>query len=176
MDLSGFLQSRKEMDLPLDLSRLYRTESEEGEQYWLPQSDTLSLRLFAAETGALYECRVLIRRMSADGRQLTPDDAGLDAFLRECGVTLRAFCGVPEEEADRLLKALDVRENAASPDAGTLTLEHGAFTLTLQPHPLETAFAVRDTRLREEATCAVPESRPLFGDTTATRRETVPHR
>lgn len=176
MDLSGFLQTCRELGLPLELSRLYRTEGGEGEQYWLPQSDSLSLRLFAAETGALYECRVLLRRLRDDGAALPLGDAEQDAFLCECSATLQAFCGCSAEEADRLLSALGVCENALSPSAGTLTLAHGSFTLTLQTHPLETAFSVRDTRLREAPTYAVPESRPLFGDTTATRRETVPHR
>ena len=176
MDLSGFLQSRKEIGAPLDLTRLYRTESENGEQYYLPVDQTLSLRLLAAETGALYECRVLLQKRDPTGSSLPLNAAAKDAFRAECLLTLRAFCCVSAEEGERLLRALSVFDDAAVQQSGTLTTQSGPFTLTLRAHPLETAFSVRDTRLRELPSSAMPESRPLFGETTATRRETVPHR
>lgn len=175
MDLSGFLQSRRELGAPLDLTRLYRTESGAGEQFWLPLGDALSLRLFAAASGTLYEGRVLLRTMTADGAALPVTAAARDKFRRECAFTLRAFCGVSEEEADRLLRALSVSD-AAADAAGTLTTQSGPFALSLQAHPLELAFSVRDTRLLALPTAAVPESSPLFGETVATRRETVPHK
>lgn len=176
MDLSGFLQSRKALGAPLDPSRLYRTESDDGEQFWLPQSDTLSLRLFAGETGELYECRVLLQKRSPDGTALEPDETEKAAFRAQCAASLQSLCGVSPQEADRLLRSLSVFDDAALTGTGTLTTRIGPFVLKLMSHPLETAFSIRDTRLREEPASFVPESRPLFGDTTATRRETVPHK
>ena len=175
-DLSGFLQNRRSLGAPLDLQRLYRTESTAGEQFWLPLTDTLSLRLFALETGALYECRVLLRRMSVSGGTLPLREAEKAAFRSECALSLQAFCGVSAQEAARLLQSLQLFDGASGSGAGTLTAQSGPFALTLQRHPLELAFSLRDTRLKNESAASVPESRPLFGDTTATRKETVPHK
>lgn len=176
MDLSGFLQTRREIGAPLDPARLYRTESDDGEQFFLPLSQTLSLRLLAAQTGALYECRVLLQKRDLAGGSLPLDAAAADAFRAECAATLRAFCGLAPAEAEQLLRALAVFADDTLEKTGALTVRSGAFVLTLQSHPLETVLSARDTRLREVPPSSVPESRPAFGDTTATRRETVPHR
>ncbi len=175
MDLSGFLQNRRSLGAPPDLTRLYRTESADGQQFFLPLGETLSLRLLALETGELYECRVLLQKMTGAGA-LLPAAAQQEAFGRECALTLQAFCGVPAREAAALLRALSVFDPASLQSAGACTTAAGPFALCLQSHPLELAFSVRDTRLRDLPAARMPESRPLFGETAATRSETVPHK
>lgn len=176
MDLSGFLQNRKDLGQPLGLNSLFRTEDEGDSQYWLPVSGRVSLRLFAVESGDLYECRVLLQKQDLTGTSMRLESAEKDTFRTECHASLRAFCSASAAEAERLLRALSVYEDSALEQTGALSTQYDRFTLTQQSHPLETAFSIRDTRLRELPSAAVPESRPLYGDTTVTRRETVPHK
>ena len=176
MDLSGFLQNRKALGAPLDLTCLYRVQSDGGESFYLPCAEGVALRLLTLETGELYECRVLLQKTDASGRTMALKQETLNAFLAECAVTLRAFCGMDKDAAENVLQALSLQEADAHQKAGALTMESGRFHLTFRSHPLESLLCVRNRQLMAVPESDPPESRPLFDDTTATRKETVPHK
>lgn len=176
MDLSGYLHARSRLSLPLGVADLYQTQETDGAGYCLPLSDRLTLRFLAEKSGALYECRVLLRKRSANGEALPLDYETKDAFLRECSATLQAFCGISAEDAEKTLCALSMEDDASYGQTGILTTKTGAWAVRFQSHPLEAAFSVRDERLCALPTAETPVSRPLFDDTTATRTETVPHK
>ncbi len=176
MDLSGYLAARERLSLPLPLDGLFQTGDGDAVAYCLPLSGRLTLRFLAEDGGALYECRVLLRMTEPGGTALPLDRETKEAFLSECAAALRAFCGADEAEALRLLRTLSMEEDAAYGKMGMLTTQTGHYAVRFQVHPLEAAFSVRDEQLRALPTGKTPESRPQFGDTTATRKETVPHR
>lgn len=176
MDLSGYLHARSLLSLPLEITALYQTQEANGAGYCLPLNDRLTVRFLAEASGALYECRVLLRKLDTNGEALPLDNETKDAFLRECSATLQAFCGVSPEDAEATLRALSMEDDASYGQTGMLTTKTGAWAVRFQSHPLEAAFCVRDERLLSLPTAETPVSRPLFDDTTATRTETVPHK
>ena len=176
MDLSGYFAARDRLGSALPMYGLYQTGEETGVSYCLPLSDRLTLRFLAEESGALYECRVLLRMMEPNGAAFVPDGETRNAFLAECAAALRAFCGVDAQTAEVLLQSLAMTDGASYGKTGTLTARTGHCAVRFQSHPLEAAFSVRNEELRTLESGSPPESRPLFGDTTATRKETVPHR
>ena len=176
MDLSGFLLQRKRLGAPLDVMRLYQTAGDSGCTYFIPLTDNLSLRLLCLTTGEIYECRVLLRKMNTDGSILTVDSAMMQSFEQECRNVLCGFGSFSADEVDVLSHQLQLSDPAVHRKTGTNTVNLGHFTVQLQLHPLESVFAVRNDWLMETETTLLPESAPLFDDTTATRKETVPHR
>ena len=176
MDLSGYLHARRRLSLPLDITALYQTQETDGAGYCLSLSDRLTLRFLAEDDGALYECRVLLRKLGTNGEVLPLDEKIKDAFLCECSATLQAFCSISAEDAETLLAALSMEDDNACAQTGTLTTKTGVWAVRFQSHPLEAAFSVRDERLLPLPTAEIPDSHPRFADTTATRTETVPHK
>lgn len=176
MDLSGYLQQRKQIGKSLDMTGLYRTDSDTEISYFIPLSDCLSMRLVCLATGEIYECRVLLRKMNPDGTE-NPIDASLhSAFVEECKTQLSAFGSFSKASCETVLRALDLYNKTVHASYGMQTTQSGHFTLQLLSHPLETAFVIRNEWLKETETTVMPESVPLFDDTTVTRKETVPHR
>ena len=176
MDLSGYLQQRKQIGMPLDIAELYRSGGDEEVSYYIPMGNFLSIRLFCLATGEIYECRVLLRKMNPDGTE-NPIDASLhSAFVEECKTQLSAFGSFSEASCETVLRALDLYNKTVHASYGTQTSQTGHFTLQLLSHPLETAFVIRNEWLKETEPTVMPESVPLFDDTTVTRKETVPHR
>lgn len=176
MDLSGFLQQRKRIEVPLDTGRLYQISHASQADYFIPLTETLSLQCLCLPSGEIYECRVMQRKLGADGKPVMIDEDVHRSFLSECMVTLRAYCFLTTEESESILHALSARDRTIHEKTGTNTLQTGHFTVQLLSHPLETVLSVRNEWLMESETTCQPESVPLFDDTTATRRETVPHR
>lgn len=176
MDLSGFLQQRKRLDAPLDTARLYQVSHETQAAYFIPLSDRLSLQLLCLPSGEIYECRVMQRKLGADGKPVAIDEGVHRAFLSECNSTVRAYCFISADETASILRALSVNDPAVHDQTGSSTLQTGHFSVHLISHPLETVLCVRNEWLMESETTCQPESVPLYDDTTATRRETVPHR
>ena len=176
MDLSGFLLQRKRNHQPLDFAQVYRLQGETETEYYIPVSDRVSLRLFCLATGELYECRVLLQKLDRSGQPLPLTDDVHRAFLAECRAVMLAFCSFSNEDAEQQLRALSLYEDDVHHKTGMLTGSFGHFTLQLQSHPLETVFSIRHQWLKETDTTVIPESHPLFDETTATRTETVPHR
>ena len=176
MDLSGYLQQRKQIGKSLDMTGLYRTDSDTEISYFIPLSDCLSMRLVCLATGEIYECRVLLRKMNPDGTE-NPIDASLhSAFLEECRTQLRAFGSFSQADCESVLQALSLNDKTIHNSYGSQTTPVGHFTVQLSSHPLETAFVIRNEWLMETEPTVMPESVPLFDDTTVTRKETVPHR
>lgn len=176
MDLSGYLQQRKQIGMPLDIAELYRSGGDEEVSYYIPMGNFLSIRLFCLATGEIYECRVLLRKMNPDGSE-NPTDALLhSAFLEECRTQMRAFGLFSEADCESVLQALSLNDKTIHNSYGSQTTPVGHFTVQLSSHPLETAFVIRNEWLKETETTVLPESVPLFDDTTVTRKETVPHR
>lgn len=176
MDLSGFLLQRKRNHQPLDFAQVYQLQNEAETEYYVPVSDRVSLRLFCLATGELYECRVMLQKIDHSGQPLPVTDDVHRAFLAECRAVLHAFCSFSQEEAEKQLHALSLYEDTVHRKTGLLTSIAGPFTLQMQSHPLETVLSVRHNWLKETDTTVMPESHPLFDETTATRKETVPHR
>ena len=177
MDLSGFLQQSKQLGMPLDPMQIFQTSAADGEcAYYIQLDDNLSLRLLCLTTGEIYECRVLLQKMQSDGSPVSVNTQMSRGFLSECSAVLCAYASINPEEAQNCLHALSATQETIHEQFGSNTTQLGHFSVQLLVHPLETVLSVRNVQLMEAPTTVLPESSPLYGDTTVTRKETVPHR
>ncbi|MBQ7117925.1 MAG: hypothetical protein IJN88_06920 [Clostridia bacterium] len=176
MDLFGFTERFTYSDIgPEDF---FTEMTEEGKNsfftYFEKENPRIMLKLICTAENKIDEVRIYIPKYdeNADKKSITTEDISL--FLKITAASIKAFTNWEEKEIDSILNEMYLYERKAYENEGELTMTKNNFHLIYHSASLGSEFIIINTYLKSVPETEKPESKPLYGDTTKIRTETVP--
>lgn len=176
MDLFGFTERFTYSDIsPEDF---YTEKTEDGKDsyftYFEKENPRIMLKLICTADNKIDEIRIYIPKHdeNADKKPVTAEDISL--FLKVTSSALTAFTGREDNEAESILQKMCLYEKKSYENEGELTLSEDNFHFIYHSAALGSEFIIINTYLKTVPQTEKPESKPIYGDITGIRTETVP--
>lgn len=176
MDLSVFtrLFSYKE----LTVEDFYVEEDEKGNNifytFFDSENSTVLLKLLCNSQNKIDEVRIYLPKTDENGNEKTVTTEDIILFTDVVSASLSTFTYYSKEQTENILKEMCLYDKKSYSDEGELTKEKDNFYFIYLSSYLGSEIMIYNTYLKEVEQTEKPESRPLYGETTNMREETVP--
>ncbi len=175
-DLYGFTQGFDYESLtPED----FLTEKDESgfEAYYAffdEENPRVMLKLICTSENKIDEVRIYLPKYdeNAHKKPVTTEDSVL--FMSITSACIKAFTGYGEEEVRDIVNEMQLYEKKAYENEGEMTKAKNNFLFVYHSASTGSEFIIYNTHLKAVPETEKPESRPMYGDTTKIRTETVP--
>ncbi len=176
MDLYGFTERFTYQIISAE--DFYTEKTEDGRDsyftFFEKENPRIMLKLICTEDNKIDEVRIYVSKYdeNADKKNVTTEDISL--FLKVTSSSIAAFTKWDEKEIDSILSEMCLYEKKSYENEGELTMAKDNFHLIYHSASLGSEFIIINTYLKSVPETEKPESKPLYGDTTKIRTETVP--
>lgn len=173
MDIYGFCERFDALELsPEDF---YQGDTE-GVYYTFFEKENpkIMLKLLCGKEEKIEEIRIYLPKYdeNAHKKSITTDEIRL--FVRIAAASVKAFTGCTSAQAEDTAEQMQLYQKGSYEKEGELTKTKDSFHFVYHSASLGSEFIVYNTYLKDVPTTEKPESRPMYGDTTKIRTETVP--
>ncbi len=176
MDLYGFTERFTYTEIsPEDF---YTDKTEDGKTvyytYFEKEKPSVMIKLICTVNNKIDQVRIYLTKYDENGKKkiLTTEDISLFANL--ISSSLKAFTDWNEAEAGEIMNQMLLYEKKSYESEGELTKTKSNFHFIYHSADLGSEFIIYNTYLISVPQTEKPVSRPLYGDTTKIRTETVP--
>ncbi|MBQ9913338.1 MAG: hypothetical protein IJO73_03815 [Clostridia bacterium] len=176
MDLYGFSDRFSCSELtPEDF---YTEKTEDGKNafftYFSKGSTVIMLKLICSDDNKTDEVRIYIPKYdeNANNKAITAED--ISFFIGITSSALRAFTGWNETVCEDITDRMCLYDRSSYEKEGELTMTRENFHIVYHSASIGSEFIIYNTFLTEVPVTEKPESKPVYGDTTKIRTETVP--
>ena len=172
-DLYGFTEDFTYTQLgPED----FYAEKSEGVYYTFFEKDNpkIMLKLIYSNENKIDEVRIFLPKYDENAKikVITTDEILL--FTRVIRSSVQAFTGYAADEAEKLTDQMCLSQKKTYENEGELTKTKDNFHFVYLSSSTGSEFIIYNTYLKAVPKTEKPESRPIYGDTTKIRNETVP--
>lgn len=176
MDLYGFTESFTYTQItPEDF---YADSTEDGKAvyytYFEKENPKVMLKIICSENGKTDEIRIYLTKYDKDGKRRDVQTEDILLFTKLISSSVTAFTGWSDAEAEDIISQMQLYENKSYESEGELTKTKSNFHFIYHSASPGSEFIIYNTYLKTVPSTEKPESKPLFGDTTRIRTETVP--
>ena len=176
MDLYGFTDRFTYSQIsPEDF---YSDKTEDGKAvyytYFEKDNPKAMLKLICAESGKVDEIRIYLTKYDKNGKRTDILTEDILLFTRLIASSVSAFTGCSEASSEEIISQMMLYEKKSYEKEGELTKTKGSFHFIYHSAELGSEFIIYNTYLKTVPETEKPESKPLYGDTTKIRTETVP--
>ncbi len=175
-DLYGFTERFTYSELsPEDF---FVEEPEDGYDYYYTFFDAenpqVMLKLVCTENNKIGEIRIYLPKYdeNANKKPITTDDISL--FTKVVASSAQAFTGYGDSTVEDIINQMQLYEKKSYENEGELTKTKDSFHFVYHSASLGSEFIIYNTYLTDVPETEKPESKPMYGDTTKIRTETVP--
>lgn len=175
MDLYGFTERFTYSELsPEDF---FIGEAEKNNYFYTcfdTENSAVILKLTPTENNKIGEVRIYLPKYdeNANERPATTDD--INIFIRIVSSSVQAFTGYDENISEDIINQMQLYEKKSYEYKGELTKTKDNFHFVYHSALLGSEFIIYNTYLKDVPETEKPESRPMYGDSTKIRTETVP--
>ncbi len=132
------------------------------------------IRLVTQDGGNIEEIRLTIGKIDEEGNVSDVTDKRRNLFVSSIKRAIKAYTYFSEEETDQIIEAMKLNETNSYTQTGELTLSKGNFHFVYYSTDLAIQFMIYNIHLHPIEKTEKPVSRPVYGNTTNIRTETVP--
>lgn len=132
------------------------------------------IRLVTQDGGNIEEIRLTIGKIDEEGNVSDVTDKRRNLFVSSIKRAIKAYTYFSEEETDQIIEAMKLNETNSYTQTGELTLSKGNFHFVYYSTDLAIQFMIYNIHLLPIEKTEKPVSRPVYGNTTNIRTETVP--
>ncbi len=176
MDLYGFTERFTYSEIsPEDF---YTDKTEDGKtvyySYFEKEKPSVMIKLICTENNKIDQVRIYLSKYDENGKKKTLTTEDISLFANLISSSLKAFTGWNEDEVGEIMNQMQIYEKKSYESEGELTKTKSNFHFIYHSADLGSEFIIYNTYLRAVPQTEKPESKPMYGDTTKIRTETVP--
>lgn len=176
MDLYGFTDRFTYSQItPEDF---YTDKTDDGKMiyytYFEKENPKAMLKLICTENGKIDEIRIYLTKYDKNGKRTDINTEDILLFTKLISSSICAFTGWSEATAEDIITQMSLYEKKSYESEGELTKTKAGFHFIYHSAELGSEFIIYNTCLKTVPETEKPESRPMYGDTTKIRTETVP--
>lgn len=175
-DLYGFTEEFGYSEI--SPSDFYAEKNEDGNNvfytYFHEETASVMLKLICTKKNKIDEIRIYLPKYDENARVRQTDTQEISLFIRIISSAAGAFTDWNDNEITDILDEMRLYDKASYTEEGELTKAKGSFYFIYHSATLGSEFMIYNTYLKEIPETEKPESRPVYGDTTKIRTETVP--
>lgn len=176
MNLSVFIRCFHSQELETEDFYTEKDENRNNVFYTFFEEDgsTVMLKLICSSENKIDEVRIYLPKTdeNAKVRSITTEDISL--FTEITASAIEAFTYYSESDTEKILKEMCLYDKNSYKNEGELTKEKDNFYFVYLSSFLGSEVMIYNTYLKKVEPTQKPESRPMFGDTTNIRTQTVP--
>ncbi len=176
MDLYGFTERFTYTEISPE--NFYTDKTEDGKMiyysYFEKEKPKVMLKLICAENGKIDEIRIYLTKYDENGNKTAVITEDISLFSKLISSSIEAFTGWNEAEAEDVMNQMQIYERKSYENEGELTKTKDNFHFTYHSALLGSEFIIYNTYLKAVPETEKPVSKPVYGDTTKIRTETVP--
>lgn len=168
-------------DFPFGFSNIIASENGGAAKYSFVaskdenESKKILVTLLENENRKLFECRITMAKINGGQKtEFTADDR--ERFFSVCAKALRALSSFDEEKARNALIQLGIDNEDFFIKNVEQTFKTDEYFLVSIGNDVAAEVIISNTYLKKIEETEKPESKPVFGETTKIRTETVPHK
>ncbi|MBQ3136249.1 MAG: hypothetical protein IJB74_02085 [Clostridia bacterium] len=134
----------------------------------------LMMKLLCNEENKTEEIRIYLPKYdeNANKKKISAEDINL--FLKIVSASSTAFTGYDQATTEEIITQMQLYEKKSYESEGELTKAKDNFYFVYHSALLGSEFIIYNTYLKTIPETEKPESKPMYGDTTKIRTETVP--
>ncbi len=175
MDLYSFSERFRFQDISPE--SFYSQKNKEGNfvyyTFFGNENKKIMLKLFSTNENIIDEVRIYLPKYDENAYKKTLTAEEISLFTKAVISSLEAYAGF-KDEAEASAEEMFLFEMKTYKDEGELSKRISNYLLTYRSTALGCEFIINNTYLKDFPDYEKPESRPLYGDTTKIRTETVP--
>lgn len=177
MDLSIFVRLYGDED-EIEIEDFYVEKDEEGNYifytFFEEENSTVMLKLICDIENKIDEVRIYLPKTDENGNEKAVATDDICLFTEVVASSIKAYTYYSDEETESILKEMCLYDKKAYSDEGELTKTKGNFYFIYLSSHLGSEVMIYNTYLKTIEETEKPESRPLYGETTNIRQDTVP--
>ncbi len=176
MDLYGFTE--RFVYAEISPEEFYTDKTEDGKTvyytYFEKEKPKVMLKLICADNSKIDEIRIYLTKYDENGNKTAVMTEDISLFSKLISSSIEAFTGWSENEAEEILRQMQIYEKKSYENEGELTKTKGNFHFIYHSAVPGSEFIIYNRFLKPVPETEKPESKPMYGDTTKIRTETVP--
>lgn len=176
MDLYGFTERFSYSDITPE--NFYIEKDDNGNDiyytFFEKENPRVMLKLICSEENKIDEVRIYLPKYDENADKKTISTEDIKMFVQLVINTTEAFTGYNKTEAEKTAEQMLLYEKSSYEKEGELTKRKDNFFFLYHSAHLGSEFIIYNTFLKKVPETEKPESKPLYGDTTKIRTETVP--
>ncbi len=176
MDVYGFTERFTYSDIsPEDF---YTDKNKDGNNtyytFFEEKNPRVMLKLICTKENIIDEMRIYLPKYdeNADMKAVSTEEISL--FVKVVSSATVAFTGYDINTTEEIIKQMQLYEKKSYVNEGELTKTKENFHFIYHSASLGSEFIIYNTYMKDVPKTEKPESRPMYGDTTKIRTETVP--
>ncbi len=176
MDLYGFTERFAYEKLSVE--DFYFEESKDDDSYYYTffekDNPKVMLKLLCTENNKISQVRIYLPKYDENAHKKNVSTEEILLFVNVADSSICALTGWSESQSHSIAEEMLLYEKSTYEKDGELTKTKGNFHFVYHSALLGSEFIIYNTYLVDVPQTEKPESRPLYGDTTKIRTETVP--
>lgn len=137
------------------------------------EESTVMLKLICNSENKIDEVRIYLPKTDENAKEKAVTTEDISLFTEVTASAIKAFTYYSDEDAESILKEMCLYEKNSYKNEGELTKEKDNFYFIYLSSYLGSEVMIYNTYLKKVDPTEKPESKPMFGDTTNIRTETV---
>lgn len=178
MDLSVFIRCFDYDEDELTAEDFIAEKDENGNYifytFFEEESSAVMLKLICNGENKIDEVRIYLPKTDENAKERAVSTEDISLFTKVTACAISAFTYYSEEDTESILKEMCLYEKNSYKNEGELTKEKDNFYFIYLSSYLGSEVMIYNTYLKQVEQTEKPESKPIFGDTTNIRTETVP--
>ncbi len=138
------------------------------------KGSTVMLKLICNNENKIDEVRIYLPKTDENGNEKIINTEDISLFTKTAASALKTYTSYSDGEAESILREMCLYDKRSYSDTGELTKTKGNFYFIYLSSYLGSELMIYNTFLKKVEETEKPESRPLYGETTNLREETVP--
>ena len=176
MDLYGFTERFTYTDI--DPEDFFTEKNADGEVsfycFFEKDNPRIMLKLFCNKENKINEIRIYFPKYDENGNKTAVTTGDISLFISLVSSSLIAFTACSKAEAEDIINQMQLYEKKSYENDGELTKTKNNYHFIYHSAFLGSEFTIYNTYLKAVPETLKPESKPMYGDTTRIRTETVP--
>lgn len=177
MDLSVFVRLYS-IDEEIEIEDFYAEKDENGNlifyTFFEDNDSDVMLKLFCNSDNKIDEVRIYLPKTDENGNEKAVTTEDISLFTTVVCRSVKTFTGYDTAEAQEILRQMCLYDKSSYTKKGELTKSKDNFHFVYLSDFPGSEVMIYNTYLKETEQTEKPESRPVYGDTTNIREETVP--
>lgn len=176
MDLYGFSERFTYSEInPTD----FYSEKTDGEKkayytFFEKENSRVMLKIICNRENIAEEIRIYMPKYDENATEKTVTAQDISLFIKIVSSATEAFTGNKSSTAGEIVIQMQLYEENSYKKEGELTKQKDNFHFVYHSATLGSEFIIYNTYLKAVPETEKPESKPMYGDTTKIRTETVP--
>lgn len=176
MDLYGFTERFTYSEITAE--DFYTDSTEDGKAvyytYFEKENPKVMVKLICSESCKIDEARIYLSKYDKYGKRTDILTEDILLFTKLVSSAVTAFTGWNEASAEDIISQMLLYEKKSYENEGELTKTKGSFHFIYHSALPGSEFIIYNTYLKPVPETVKPESKPMYGDATGIRTETVP--